>query len=149
MDTSCWQHTDTGGGGGVKTQAVRGLGALRGAALAAVPREVAACRAARVAQTQVVARLRSCQVQAGVADWCGRSGWKRFVRARGRLRAVALDDEVWLASHLRLWRAACWARRWLRGFRERGVRRAEERRMIFVDADCIADGVGEELGGAR
>ena len=65
----------------------------------------------------------------------------RYVRVKGRLRAVALDGEVWLASHISLWRAACCARRWLRCFR---VRRDAEQ-LVFCDAGCTDGEMGEAL----
>ena len=34
-----------------------------------------------------------------------------------------MSDEMWLASHVRLWMVARVARRWLRGFRERAAAR--------------------------
>ena len=89
---------------------VRGLGALRGEALAATPREGAAGRAARVEQSGVMVRLSQGSAGAQVAGWCARAVWMRYARGKGRLRAEALDGEVWLASHLRLWRAARCAR---------------------------------------
>ena len=56
---------------------------------------------------------------------------------------MALDGEVWLASHIRLWRAACWARRWLAGFRER----RDAALLSLHDAGCTACEMGADLYG--
>ena len=63
------------------------------------------------------------------------------VRVRGRMRAVALDDEVWLSSHISLWRAARCARRWLQGFRAR----RDDALLALGEAGCTETEMGEVL----
>ena len=119
----------------------RGLGALRGEALAATPREWAAGRDARVEQRGVEQRLMRADVEPAQVRWCSRSVWKRYVRVRGRMRAVAMDDEVWLSSHISLWRAAVFARRWLQGFRTRRFSSL----LAMADAGCTVAEMGEGM----
>ena len=101
----------------------QGLAALRGEALAATPREQQMLRVGRAEQAGVLRRVEGRGFGSGWVRKCVSDVWLRHVRRGGRWRSEVMSDEVWLASHVRLWMVARVARRWLRGFRERAAAR--------------------------
>ena len=129
---------------------LQGLAALRGEALAATPREQQMLRAGRAEQASVQRRVEGRGFGLGWVKECVRNVWLRRVRHRGRWREEVLSEEVWLASHLRLWTVARVARKWLRGYRERVARRLRESHgsvLGMLDAGLTAYELGDELAG--
>ena len=120
---------------------------MRGATLRATPREQMELREARCEQARVVKRALP-TVSEGSVRFMAQAGWRRRIRHCGRGGEVALGDEVWLATHLRLWRVARLARGWLHGFR--GRREARARREFGAELALWEAGLDEgKMGGKR
>ena len=120
-------------------QLKRGMAALRAEVMAATPRELEGLRAGRRGQAEVVARAERLGPREAVSR--GRSAWGRVVEHKREWREQGMEGEVWLAGHMRLWRAARVARRWLYLHRRRALARHEG------TLDLVAAGITvEEMG---